>query len=75
MTAQIIQFPQEVRDDVSMARHVQKACERRGWHVELQEAISIVQESKNPVRDPALDAMARKIAAKMGLTLKTEAMR
>lgn len=75
MTAQIIQFPQEVRDDVAMARHVLKACTRRGWHVELQEAIRIVQENKNPVRDPALDAMARKIAAKMGLTLKPEAMR
>ena len=75
MTAQIIRFPQEVRDDVAMARHVKNACSSRGWNIGLQEAISIVQESKNPVRDPALDAMARKIAAKMGLTLKPEAMR
>ena len=72
MTAQIIQFPQEVRDDVAMARHVLKACTRRGWQLELQEAITIVRESKRGDHDPALEAIARKVANELGIKLRPE---
>lgn len=72
MTAEIIQFPQEVRDDVAMARHVLKACSRRGWHVELQEAISIVRESKRGDQGPGLESIARRIASELGVELRPE---
>ena len=74
MTAQIIQFPQGVRDDVAMARIAQKVSLRFGWDIDLQVAVSIVQESKNNLRDPILEAMARKIATQMGLATKPEAL-
>ena len=70
MTAQIIPFPQDIRDDVAMARIAQKVGLRFGWDIDLRVAISIVQESKNPVRDPALEAMAQNVAANMGIAMR-----
>lgn len=70
MTAQIIQFPQEVRDEVAMARLVQRACARFGWTVELQDATSIYRESKVVDHDPALEAIARKVASELGVELR-----
>lgn len=74
MTAKIIQFPREVREDVTMARIAQKVSLRLGWDIDLQEAISIIQESKGHLRDPFLEAMARKIATQMGIATKPEAL-
>ena len=72
MTAQIIQFPQEVRDDVAMARHVMKACERRGWDMELEEAMLIARESRRGEDGPGLESIARRIASDLGIALRPE---
>lgn len=70
MKAQVIQFPPEVREEVAMARLVQRACSRMGWNVELQDAVSAYRGSRNVESDPALDAIARKVASELGITLK-----
>lgn len=70
MSAKIIEFPQQVREDIAMARHVQKACSRLGWTVELQEIISICRETRTATITPELEAMARKVANELGITLK-----
>ena len=72
MTANIIQFPQEIREDVAMARIVQRAGARLSWTVDLSEAISIYQESKRGDHDPALEAIARKVASELGIALRPE---
>lgn len=70
MTGQIIQFPQEARENVAMARIVQRACARFDWTVDLSEAISIYQESKRGDHDPALEAIAKKVASELGIALR-----
>jgi len=70
VTANIIQFPQAVCADVAMARMAQKVALRFGWDIDLRVAISIVQESGKPLKDPTLEATARKIADEMGIALK-----
>ena len=70
MTAQIIQFPQEARENVAMGRMVQQVCARFAWTVDLSEAISIYQESKRGDHDPALEAIARKVASELGIALR-----
>lgn len=72
MSAEIIQFPKEVRENVAMARIVQRACARLSWTVDLSEAISIYQESKRGDHDPALEAIARKVASELGIALRPE---
>lgn len=72
MTAQIIQFPQEARENVAMGRIVQQACARFDWTVDLSEAISIYQESKRGDHDPALEAIAKKVASELGIELRPE---
>jgi len=62
MSAAIIKFPSEVRQDVAMARLVQKACSRFGWSLELREAVSIYRETKSAGIDPAMEAIARQVA-------------
>ena len=70
MTTKIIQFPQEARENVAMGRIVQQACARFDWTVDLSEAISIYQESKRGDHDPALEAIAKKVASELGIALR-----
>ena len=72
MSAEIIQFPKEVRENVAMARIVQRACARLSWTVDLSEAITIYKESKRGDHDPALEAIAREVASELGIALYTE---
>jgi putative aminopeptidase FrvX len=74
MSAQIIQFPHEVREDIAMARGVQRAFSRLGWAVQLQEIISICRETRTATITPELEAMARKIANELNIELKPGAL-
>ena len=69
MTADIIQFPEEVREDIVMGRLVQRACSRLGWKVELREAISIYCVTKAATVDPAMEAIARNVADELGISM------